>query len=379
MKIFFFLSTIFIAYTYIGYPLLLMLLSRLTPKKIIKAYNEPLPFVSVVIAAKNEQANIERRLSNLLEAQYPDHLYEIIVVSDGSDDMTNQIVESFSAGDSRVRLVAYSPSRGKPFALNRGVHEATGSIVVFADSRQIFDPRSITELVANFNDPDVGCVSGELVFLDGRDSSIQKEMGVYWHYEKMIRKLESRCGSVAGATGAIYAVRKDLYRDIPGETILDDVLTPMNIVMQGYRCVFDHSAIAHDRVSKDVKAEMTRKIRTLAGNWQLLKIEPGIILPFKNRIWWNFLSHKIFRLVVPFLLLFLLISNFFIVEHVFIFTLFAQLLFYIIALFAWLIPETRRHRLVNLVYFFVNLNYAALVGTFYFLSGNTSKTWKRAC
>ncbi len=377
MKTLFILSLIFIFYTYLGYPVLLFIRSKVLPRPIYKKYNAKLPFVSVVIAAKNEENNIEGRIINLFETDYPDTLYEIIVVSDGSIDSTNEIVERISKKNKSVKLVAYFPSKGKPFALNKGAHESRGDIVVFADSRQRFNKRALSELVANFNDPEIGCVSGELIFYESCDSTIQKEMGAYWHYEKMIRKLESKCGSVAGATGAIYAVKKELYEDIPNETILDDVLTPMNIVMQGYRCIFDPCAIAYDSVSKDIHSEMTRKIRTLAGNWQLLKIKPSIVLPFKNKIWWNFLSHKIYRLMVPFFMIYLLISNFFIIEHLFMLTLLAQMFFYTIAFSAWLIPDIREKGHVKLLYFFIKMNYAALIGTFYFLSGNTARTWKK--
>ena len=333
--------------------------------------------VSVVIAAKNEENNIDQRLTNLLEIEYPAHLFEIIVVSDGSEDDTNQLVSQYTDIHKNIKLISYSLSKGKPFALNRGIQDAKGEIIVFADSRQRFHNRAVAELAANFNDPDVGCVSGELIFYENHDSNIQKEMGAYWHYEKMIRKMESRSGSVAGATGAIYAVRKTLYKNIPEETILDDVLTPMNIVMQGYRCVFDPAALAYDTVSKDMDSEMTRKIRTLAGNWQLLKIEPGLIFPFKNKFWWGFLSHKIFRLIVPFLLIYLFIVNFLLTTPIYIFTLAVQILFYGFAFFAWINPSVRKIRAINLIYFFVNLNYAALVGTWYFFSGNTSKIWKK--
>ena len=378
MKTIFIFSAVFILYTYLGYPTYLIIKSKLHPRFVRKGFKGALPSVSIVIAAKNEANNIERRLENLLEVEYPVHLYEIIVVSDGSDDETNNIVQRFSADQNPVKLITYFPSEGKPAALNRGVRESQGEIIVFGDSRQSFEKRAVPELAANFSDPIVGCVSGELVFLEGPDSSIQKEMGAYWHYEKMVRKLESRTGSVAGATGAIYAIRRELYKDIPHETILDDVLIPMNTVMQGYRCVFDPSAIAYDFVSRDMQSELARKIRTLAGNWQLLALEPKLMLPVANKIWWGFLSHKIFRLLVPFFLIYLFLANFFLGGAFFMLTLAGQLLFYSAFAVACFKPSVREKRPINLIYFFVHLNYAALAGTWYFLSGNTAKIWKKA-
>ena len=377
MEILFIISLLFIFYTFLGFPVYLVVRSKIFPKPIYKRHDSKLPFVSIVIAAKNEEKNIERRLNNLLEVDYPRDLYEILVVSDGSNDNTNQIVRKYSEKNKAIQLISYFPSKGKPVALNRGIQEAKGEIIIFTDSRQRFNRGAVRELAANFSDSRAGCVSGELVFLEGPDSSIQKEMGVYWNYEKMVRKLESRSGSVAGATGAIYAIRKSLYRDIPQETILDDVLIPMNIVMQGYRCVFDASAVAYDFVSKDIQSEMTRKIRTLAGNWQLLALEPRLMLPVVNKIWWSFFSHKIFRLVVPFLLIYLFVSNFFLFGPFFKVTLAGQLIIYALALSAWINPRLREKCPINLIYFFINLNYAALVGTLYFLSGNTAKTWKK--
>ena len=378
MKLIFFLSLVFIGYTYLGYPAVLFVRSQLFSKPVKKSGRNRLPKVSVVVAARNEAANMERRLTNLLEIRYPAHLFEIIVVSDGSDDETSQIVSQFADRHAPVTLIDYTPSRGKPYALNKGVAAAKGEIIVFTDSRQRFDAGTVAELAANFSDPVVGCVSGELIFIDSLDSTIQREMGAYWHFEKWIRKMESLTGSVPGATGAVYAVRKTLYNPIPEETILDDVLIPMTMVMQGYRCVFDPAAPAYDAVSKDMASEMTRKIRTLAGNWQLLKIAPGLLMPNKNALWWGFLSHKIFRLIVPFMMICLLVSNLFLWEPFFVFILACQVLFYGLALYAWIRPRAREKRPVNLIYFFVNLNYAALMGAWYFFSGNIARTWKKA-
>ncbi|MCF8075845.1 MAG: glycosyltransferase family 2 protein [Desulfotignum sp.] len=378
MRLLFFLSMAFICYTYLGYPAGLYVRSKLFSRPVKKRHQNQLTGVSVVIAARNEAATMERRLANLIEIHYPVHLFEVLVVSDGSDDCTNQIVKQFANRHDNITLIHYEPSRGKPYALNKGVMAAKGEIIVFTDSRQRFDADTVAELTANFSDSAVGCVSGELIFVDSLDSTIQKEMGAYWHFEKWIRKMESRSGSVPGATGAVYAVRKRLYNAIPEETILDDVLIPMTIVMQGYRCVFDPAARAYDAVSKDMASEITRKIRTLAGNWQLLKIAPTLLMPQKNPIWWGFLSHKIFRLIVPFMMICLLFSNLFLWEPFFVVILICQILFYGLALYAWIRPQAREKRPVNLIYFFVNLNYAALMGAWYFFSGNIARTWKKA-
>ncbi len=298
-------SFFFILYTYLGYPLYLWVLTKVARKNIAKAEN--FPTVSVVVAAHNEERNIAARLDNLILQDYPADKYEIIIVSDGSTDGTSQVVQSYQSVG--VRLIELSESHGKAVALNFGVASATGEIIVFTDSRQQFKPGTVRELAANFSDSTVGCVSGELIFIEDVESQIRVEMGAYWKYEKMIRRMESSIGSVVGATGAIYAIRRDLYQPLPEGTILDDVLTPMRIVMQGYRTVFEKGAQAFDIVSKDTNQEWKRKVRTLAGNWQLLSLEPKLLSPLRNPLLFRFLSHKIFRLLVPVALVLILVSG----------------------------------------------------------------------
>lgn len=273
------------------------------------------PFVSVVIAARNEEKNIEWRIRNIMNQDYPKEKLEVLIVSDGSIDATDDIVKSIinetePLTKGFLKMHSHKPFRGKPFCINTGVAAAIGDIVVFADCRQRFADNAIKELIKNFDDPNVGCVSGELVFEETTGSSIQAEMGAYWRFEKWLRKLESSTGSVPGATGAIYAVRIKLFRPLPAQTLLDDVLIPMNICMQGYRTIFEGRAIAYDTVSKNLALEKKRKIRTLAGNWQLLFLEPVLLNPLKNPLWIRFISHKIFRLLIPYVLIMLLFIAF---------------------------------------------------------------------
>ena len=209
-----------------------------------------------------------------------------------------------------MKLYSHNPSQGKPFCINTGVVAATGDIIVFADCRQRFADKAIKELVKNFADQKVGCVSGELALEKTPGSTIQTEMGAYWRFEKWLRKLESSTGSVPGATGAIYAIRKNLFRPLPVQTLLDDVLLPMHICMQGFRTIFENKAIAYDVISMNLDVEKKRKVRTLAGNWQLLILEPRLLNPLENPIWIRFMSHKIFRLLIPYCLITLLFIAF---------------------------------------------------------------------
>ncbi len=318
MGIIFWMMLAFSFYTYLIYPLILCLWSIIVPRKLNKDINHVLT-VSVVIAACNEEKNIERRIRNLVSQDYPMDKVEIIIVSDGSTDRTNMIVERLKKEinnknmyrNNFLSLLSYNPSQGKPYAINLGLNNAKGEIIVFADCRQRFSTDTIRQLVANFCDEEVGCVSGELIFEDTQDSTIDGEMMTYWNFEKYIRKLESRTGSVPGVTGAVYAIRKKLFQFIPMQTLLDDVLIPLNTCLQGYRVVFDSDAKAFDFVSKDIEQEKNRKVRTLAGNWQLLILQPNLLNPIKNPLWFKFISHKIFRLLVPFSALILVLSTFF--------------------------------------------------------------------
>jgi cellulose synthase/poly-beta-1,6-N-acetylglucosamine synthase-like glycosyltransferase len=204
------------------------------------------------------------------------------------------------------------PRGGKASALNAGVEAARHEVLVFADARQTFAGDALRALVAPLADPAIGGVSGELV-LDcesgGGASTIGEGVGAYWRYEKWLRRHESLVGSTVGSTGAIYALRRELWQPLPAETILDDVLAPMQAVLAGARVIFEASARAFDRVAPIGKSEFDRKTRTLAGNYQLLRLQPRLLVPFVNPVWLQFVSHKLGRLVVPYALCAILVSS----------------------------------------------------------------------
>ncbi len=343
----FWIACALVAYVYLGYPLLIHIWARLRARDSRLGARGSLeaPKVSFVIAARNEGRRIAARVENIRELDYPADRQQIVVVSDGSTDRTHDVLTRLHAEENIVAVEL--PEGGKARALNAGIERATGDIIVFADMRQGFAPDALRALVAPFADPRVGAVSGELVLngeerdrradedrravLDRRaiddrrvaprtptgqrkgsrrwtmrramlDSTISDGVGLYWRYEKQIRRDESAAGSVVGATGAIYALRRSLWRPLPPDTILDDVLTPMRAVMAGYRVVFEERARAFDRTASDADAEGRRKLRTLAGNYQLLWLEPSLLLPWRNPVWLQFMSHKVGRLLVPYAL-----------------------------------------------------------------------------
>jgi cellulose synthase/poly-beta-1,6-N-acetylglucosamine synthase-like glycosyltransferase len=327
MEIVFWCSFLLIGYVYFGYPAVLLIWRRLRARPVAKEYWEPA--VSIVIAAHNERHTIEQKLQNCLSLDYPRQKLHIIVSLDGPTDGSEFVVWKF-AGQC-VELVHSKQHTGKAAALNRAMRRATGEIVVFADVRQTFDRQAIRELVANFADEQIGCVSGELLLMDHTKQESTTDVGIYWRYEKAIRSLESDIHSIAGATGAIYAIRRELFEPLPEDALLDDVVTPLRITLRGKRSVFDAEAKAYDVVACCPLAEYGRKVRTLAGNYQLLRHVPAAIVPWKNPIFVQFVSHKLGRLVVPWAMLALFVSNLFMLRGVYVLTFLMQVVWYAFA------------------------------------------------
>jgi poly-beta-1,6-N-acetyl-D-glucosamine synthase len=327
MQIVFWVSFLFVCYVYFGYPAVLLIWKRIAAQPVRKAYWEPK--VSIVIAAHNEAARIEQKLKNCLSLDYPKHKLQILVSLDGPTDGSEFLVWKYAARG--VELVHSGTHTGKAAALNRAMRRAAGDIVVFADVRQTFDLNVIRELVANFADDRVGAVSGELLLMDKDSQESATDVGMYWRYEKALRSLESEIHSIAGATGAIYAIRRELFEELPEGTLLDDVLTPLRIVLKGKRTVFDSGAKAYDVIACCSLAEYGRKVRTLAGNYQLLRQLPGALVPWRNPIFIQFVSHKIGRLLVPWALLALFVSNLFMLHGVYAVAFCMQVTWYMFA------------------------------------------------
>jgi len=270
--------------------------ARFKPKSVNK--NPLFEPVSIIVCVRNEISHVHDRIENILSMQYPSSLLELIIVSDGSVDGTNEAVVGY--GDKRVKLITLVSPSGKAAALNAGVEAASHELLIFGDARQTFNLDVVMRLVSNFNDPQVGAVSGRLVIKPIRSDGAAVGIGsAYWDYEVRLRNNEAATDSVIGVTGAIYALRKACFSPLPHGTILDDLLIPMRAVMQGYRVAYDAEAIAIDTRPADTAGELSRKIRTLYGNLQLLRLAPELFLPWKNRLWLRFISHKILRLFLP--------------------------------------------------------------------------------
>jgi cellulose synthase/poly-beta-1,6-N-acetylglucosamine synthase-like glycosyltransferase len=364
-----------LAYTYVGYPAVMWLRARVRPRPWRSA--DVLPTVTIVVVAYNEAARIERRLQNLLGLDYPSSRFDILVASDGSTDSTP--ARARAVDPRRVTVVAFDKRRGKPAVLDDVVPRAKGEIVVLADARQHFERRALKALVAPFADSGVGAVSGELMLISVRSVPGADGAGLYWRYEKAIRRAESLVGSTVGATGAIYAIRRRLFEQIPEDTLLDDVLIPVHIARRGYRVVLVSEARAWDRVMP-VSHEFARKVRTIAGNFQLLARERWLLSPFQNPLWFQTVSHKALRLLGPALLATVFFASVpLATQPLYAAVLAGQIVCYGAATAGWIIQRSGRSpRWLTPPYMFCVLNWATIIAFVRFMTGRQPVTWQTA-
>lgn len=358
-----------IAYTYFGYVLYLLIRSRFWSKPVATGAFEPT--VSVLLPVHNEEGLIQQKLTNLLSLDYPRSKLEILVVSDASTDRTEEITADAQQKElTKIELIRCPIRCGKAGALTRAIAAARGEILFFTDVRQMIEPGALRALVANFADLSIGCVSGELMLgpANGRPSS---GISLYWRFEKAIRKLEASFGSTIGATGAIYATRRSCTVQPPVGTLLDDLYIPAHVARRGLRIVFEQGARAWDHEMAEMQ-ELRRRVRTLAGNYQLLELAPWLLTE-ANPIRFGFISHKLCRLLVPFLLLVALTANVALIGDSFYRALLAaQILFYLAALTGFLLPRRIVPRLCGVALSFLLLNTAALLAPFEYLSSRNA-------
>lgn len=364
-----------IFYTYLGYPVILKLLTWLRPiGNDTRKFPNPMPKITLLIPAYNEESVIAGKIENSLNLNYEPSRVEIVVASDGSQDRTNEIVSEFK--NSRIRLLAYPKREGKVNVLNKSIPQISTNIVVLSDANTMYECDAIGKMVRHFSSPEVGCVCGELKLVNTGNITDGDCERLYWNYERVLKRMEGKIGAVLGANGAIYAIRKNLFETLPSDVIIDDFVLSMKIAAKGYRIIYEPEAVGVEE-TQSVKDEFRRRVRIGIGNFQSIRLLRSLLNPLRGLIAFSFWSHKILRWAVPFLLMGVVVSNVFILEtllHKAI--LLFQASFYFFALLGGL-KEVKKIKFpwIHLVHYFVVLNTALFCGFLKFLFGWISPIW----
>lgn len=372
-------SLLLVVYTYAGYPSIAAAAARRNPR-LWRRGGGPVLSVSVVMPVHNAAEILPAKLQHLL-ALDPEIVREIVVISDGSTDGTADLLHA--CPDRRVRPIALAQQVGKAEALNHGMRTATGDVLLFIDVRPRLHETALEELISNFADPAVGCVAGELLVQTSaqHDATGNAVGGAYWRYEQGIRTAEALWDSPVGVYGGFYAVRRSLVTSFPPGLILDDMFQPLSVIRQGYRNVLDRAAVVVDTWPTSKKGEFQRKVRTLAGNFQLLQQAPWL-LSRENRVRFQLVSHKLLRLVVPYALMAMVLSAAALAPGHPAWGVLAalQAAFWLLALLALKVRVPLLHRVLGPASALLLLNAAAVAGLYRFLftSGPLWKMWRPA-
>lgn len=377
LEIVFWTFVALVGYVYFGYPLLLLLLSH-------GARSEPdyaevgQPRVTLLISAFNEADCIAEKLDNSLKLDYPKDLLEIVVISDASDDGTDEIVRGYA--DRGVRLLRMENRGGKTLGLNAGVEESSGDVIVFSDANAMYRPDAIKALVAPYTDPEIGAVIGESTYIEP-DSDSGKSESLYWRYETAIKRYESALGSVVGGDGAIYSVRRELYRPMAPDA-LSDFINPLQVVEQGKRCIYESRAISVEEVAGSFDKEFRRKVRIVNRGWRAVMSMKRLMNPLKYGLFaFELVSHKLLRWLVPVFLVALLVTNAFLLGEHWIYLPFflAQIGFYGMASTGAVLKRSGElSTALYIPYYFCLVNVASARGILDAYAGQTYTTWSTA-
>lgn len=396
-EILFFTALALILYSYVGYPILLMLLSYLFPRRTRRA--KIMPRLSLIITAHNEEQTMHAKLLNALSLDYPRDRYEIIVASDCSTDRTDAIVNSFAMQG--VRLYREARHYGKTIAQNRAVKLSTGEILVFSDATTIYENQALRAIVRPFADPQVGCVAGQLVYLTPNSPTVVgKGCRSYWSYEKLLKYFESRLGSLIGVSGCLYAVRRSCHAQIRDDMI-DDFVVASEIRAQGLRTVYEPEAVAFEYTNEGYRDEFKMRVRIIKQTLSALARYRHLLNWRENRSFlFQMVSHKVMRYLVPFFLLALLVANYALVNwndcvqvlhgdfsgvaqrsplaQWFLLCWGGQILFYLSAVVGYVLTKLHLKRLgpLALPVYFVLVNLAVLIAILTSLSGENYVVWE---
>jgi cellulose synthase/poly-beta-1,6-N-acetylglucosamine synthase-like glycosyltransferase len=384
--IIFWVSFGFVCYTFLIYPIVLFLcyalvqlysdmlyLASRQERRVSRPDSDEFPGVTFIVAAYNEESHLPGKIANLRLTAYPVKKLQIIFVSDGSTDRTNELLKSIP--ESFVEIVLLPERSGKSMALNRGVECAAHEILVFSDASTLFAPNAVSNLVRHFFDPKIGVVCGS-VQLMGSEESEQTE-GAYWRFERVLRLMESRLGATVNASGAIYALRRKCFVPLRAGDLIDDFLIPMNARKFGYKVIEDPEAVATDFSADTVKSEFTRRTRLAVGSFRALRnMELASLRGFTG---FAFVSHKLLRWLLPFLLVAMLTSNIFLLGPQLYIAAFAmQIAFYFWGALGFMFHEQmKKVRFALLAYFLLTVHVAFFVGFWRCFFGEHKTTWER--
>lgn len=372
----FWASFCFVFYVYFGYPAVLAVWAACCSKPVLRG--DALPNLTLLVCAYNEDEIIEEKIRNSLEIDYPAEKLHIVVASDGSTDQTNTIVRQLK--NKQVTLHAYKERTGKIGAILQTVPLITSDILVFSDANTMYAPDALRKLVRNFSDPSVGGVSADVILLNEATTFGESE-SAYYKYERWIQQKESEVGSIIGADGGMYAIRRDLFVPPSQNIILDDFVISMNVPLQGKRLVYDADAKGYEKSTISHTTEFLRKSRVVAGAVQALKQAEGIPGPSYQGLFFSFLSHKLLRWLVPVFLVILFFSNSFIVVHGealgYLLILAGQVCFYILAAVGWFIGGESKYNVIGIPFYFCLVNGAALYGLYKGCLNKQPVTWKK--
>jgi len=373
-QIIFWATLALLIYVYVGYPLLLAVLAAFSRRRRIEPGYEPK--ITVLIAAYNEEAGIERKVRDTLALDYPAEKLEVIVLSDASTDRTDAIVQSFA--DPRVRLLRMPERKGKTHAQNQGVRAASGEILVFSDATATYHPQALRYLAGNYRDPKVGAVSGRYRYFDLAQASPTGLGSIaFWDYENLIKTLQSKIRTITGCCGCIYSIRKSAYTELPAD-VISDLTQPLWVIQKGFRAVFEDRALAFEETTASTSEEFSMRVRVVTRGIRGLLSVPELLKPWKYPwVAFQLFSHKIIRWMVPFFLILLFLSNAALLAQPAFRYLFAlQLLFYVFALFSTAVPLHRHFKLLGIPLYFCTLNTAALLSIMEVLRGRKYVVWQ---
>ncbi|MFW6259508.1 MAG: glycosyltransferase [Tangfeifania sp.] len=389
LKLLFWILFSLLFYTYLGYGLVLFIavrIKRLISSPIIQNQPDYEPDVCLFVTAFNEKDYIHQKVENSFQLDYPKEKIQYVWVTDGSDDGTPDLLKKYE----NLEVYHQPERRGKMHAMNRGMQFVNAPVVIFSDTNTLLNKDSIREIVAQFSNPEVGCVAGEKRIIENEaDAAAAAGEGLYWKFESWVKKMDAQLNSAVGAVGELFAIRRELFEEVETDTVLDDFIISLRIAQKGYKIAYTPNAYAEETASLNVKEELKRKIRIAAGGIQSLSRLSGLLNPFKYGVLsWQFVSHKVLRWTVAPVSLFLLffVNGWIIWQNNSwtdpgFYTLFfwLQVLCYLLAAIGWFFGNRKlRSKFLFVPYYFVSINYASLRGIFRYFRKKQPASWEKS-